>query len=65
MPAPDRAGIDSLTDRLRDEQRRANEELAAFVSQERLLPLHERLNELVAEARRVAPDAAGEDGTPR
>jgi CHAD domain-containing protein len=65
MPAPDRAGIDSLTDRLRDEQRRANEELAAFISLERLLSLHERLNELVAEARRVAPDAAGEDGTPR
>lgn len=65
MPAPDRAGIDSLADRLREEQRRANEELAAYVSQDRLVHLLERLNELVAEARDVAPDTAGEDGRPR
>jgi CHAD domain-containing protein len=63
MPAPDRAGIESLTRRLRDEQRAANEELAGFVARERLESLHERLNELVSEARAVAPD--GGDGIPR
>ncbi|MGH2988876.1 MAG: CHAD domain-containing protein [Solirubrobacterales bacterium] len=63
MPAPDRAGIESLTQRLRDEQRQANEELAGFVARDRLESLHERLNELVSDARAVAPDAG--DGMPR
>jgi CHAD domain-containing protein len=57
MPAPDHAGIESLVDRLRDEQRRANEELARFVDPEGLASLHERLGELVAAARAAAPDA--------
>ena len=64
MPVPDRAGIDSLTERLRDEQRHANEELAGFVAPDRLESLHERLNDLALEARAIAPDFAG-DGRPR
>jgi CHAD domain-containing protein len=73
MPAADRAGIESLVARLRDEQRHANEELGRFVAADRLEGLHERLRELVSEARAVAPEQApappsdGErgDGRPR
>jgi CHAD domain-containing protein len=56
MAAPDRAGIDSLVARLREEQRRANEELAGFVAPDRLEALDERLSDLVSEARAAAPD---------
>jgi CHAD domain-containing protein len=71
MPAPDRAGIESLVGRLRDEQRRANQELARFVAPERLESLGERLRDLVAEARATsapaqpaaAPGGAPTDGT--
>jgi CHAD domain-containing protein len=56
MAAPDRPGIDSLIDRLRAEQRRANDELAGFVAPDRLEALHERLTDLVAEAWTLAPD---------
>ena len=58
MAAPDRAGIESLIARLREEQRRANEELARFVAPERLESLHERLAELVAAARATASQDA-------
>jgi CHAD domain-containing protein len=56
MAAPDRPGIDSLIDRLRAEQRDANEELARCVSADRIETLHERLADLVAEAWGVAPE---------
>jgi CHAD domain-containing protein len=56
MAAPDRPGIDSLVDRLRAEQRRANEELAGFVSADRLAALRERLADLVAAAWALAPE---------
>jgi CHAD domain-containing protein len=50
MAASDRAGIESLMGRLRDEQRTANAELAVFVDDERLQALHWRLRELVDRA---------------
>jgi CHAD domain-containing protein len=56
LPAPDRAGIESLIARLREEQRRANEELARLVVPNRLESLHERLAELEAAARAMASD---------
>jgi CHAD domain-containing protein len=56
LPAPDRAGIESLVDRLRDEQRRANEELARFVAPDNLESLNEQLRNLVAEARTASPE---------
>jgi CHAD domain-containing protein len=56
LPAPDRAGIESLVDRLRDEQRRANEELARYVAPDHLESLNEQLRELVAEARTASPE---------
>jgi CHAD domain-containing protein len=56
LPVPDRAGIESLVDRLRDEQRRANEELARYVAPDHLESLNEQLRELVAEARTVSPE---------
>lgn len=65
MPVPDRAGIESLVGRLRAEQREANEELAGVVAPDRLDALHERLNDLVSAARRLVPDAGGQDGRPR
>jgi len=65
MAAPDRPGIDSLVDRLRAEQRRANEELAGFVSADRLETLHERLRDLVAEASRLAPEDSSPSETAR
>ena len=48
MPAPDRRGIDSLIDHLRDEQEEANRELAPLVEQSQLVALQESLDELVA-----------------
>jgi len=58
MPAPDRTGIESLIERLHDEQRRANEELAPLVTRERLESLDERLGELVSDAWAAAPEEA-------
>jgi CHAD domain-containing protein len=55
-------GVDLLIDRLRDEQRRANADLARYVAPERLQGLSERLAELVAGARAKAPEAHGEGG---
>jgi CHAD domain-containing protein len=62
MAAPDRPGIESLIERLREEQLGANEELARFVSRERLESLHERLRELGAEARAVGDAGPPTDG---
>ena len=56
MAAPDRAGIDILIARFRDEQRRANVELASFVAGDRLESLRERLDDLVSEAWAAAPE---------
>jgi hypothetical protein len=65
MPAADQAGIASLVTKFRDEQRQANEQLGRIVVADRLAGLHERLSELVSEARAMAPEeslAAPRDG---
>jgi len=51
MPAPDRRGITSLIGELRDEQVRANEELAPLVSETNLRTLRESMEDLVAGGR--------------
>jgi CHAD domain-containing protein len=51
MPAPDRPGVESLIERLRDEQADANLELAPLVDQGRLTALKQSLDELVGAAR--------------
>jgi CHAD domain-containing protein len=50
MAAPDRRGISSLIDRLRDEQTEVNLELAPLVEEQSLGALRESLDELVAAA---------------
>jgi CHAD domain-containing protein len=55
MPAPDRRGIGSLIEHLRDEQAKANRELAPLVEQPHLTALRASLDELVSGARSVAP----------
>jgi CHAD domain-containing protein len=63
MPAPDRRGVSSLIDRLRDEQADANLELAPLVEADRLDELQRSLGELVESARGQAPEhLAAEDG---
>jgi CHAD domain-containing protein len=54
MPAPDRRGVASLIEQLRDEQAEANRELATLVEQARLTGLRESLDRLVDGARSVA-----------
>jgi CHAD domain-containing protein len=54
MPAPDRPGIESLTDRFRAEQLEANSALAPFVDPKRLTQLHRSLAELARSARAAA-----------
>jgi CHAD domain-containing protein len=61
LDAPDRPGIESLIGRLRQEQRRANEDLASFVSEDRLKELGERLQELALRAQAL-DEAARTDG---
>ena len=51
MPAPDQRGVESLIDRLRDEQAEANLELAPLVDTTNLKALGESLDELVVAAR--------------
>jgi CHAD domain-containing protein len=58
MPAPDRPGLDTLIERLRVEQDEANVALGPFVEPDRLAALDDRLRELVAEARSMAPAEA-------
>jgi CHAD domain-containing protein len=53
MPAPDRPGVGTLTERLRAEQAEANEALAPFVDAGQLASLSELLSELVVSAERV------------
>jgi CHAD domain-containing protein len=54
MPAPDRRGVESLIERLRDEQAEANRELAPLVDGGHLGTLNESLEELVLAAREAA-----------
>lgn len=62
MHVPDRKGVASLIDRLRDEQAQANLDLAPMVDTGNLSALSETLNELVASAkgRRPAGEESGE-----
>lgn len=53
MPAPDRRGIASLIEELRDEQNEANRQLAPLVEEPHLNSLRESLDELVATVRSV------------
>lgn len=50
-PAGDRAAVGALAERLREEQREANEALAPFVAPKRLKKLRRRLLELAKAAR--------------
>jgi CHAD domain-containing protein len=52
MAAPDRRGISSLIETLREEQAEANLALAPLVEEQSLSSLRESLNELVAAARK-------------
>lgn len=49
-PEPDRASLTALVERLRKEQRRANDALAPFVAPKRLKKLSRRLRKLVKAA---------------
>jgi CHAD domain-containing protein len=51
MAAPDRRGVASLIERLRDEQRQANEDLAPLVSEDNLRALREGMDELARGAK--------------
>jgi CHAD domain-containing protein len=51
MAAPDRRGVSSLIEQLRDEQAEANLALAPLVEDQNLKSIHESLDELVAAAR--------------
>jgi CHAD domain-containing protein len=51
-PEADRAGLGALIERLRAEQRRANEELAPHLAPKRLKKLRRRLRKLVEAAKR-------------
>ena len=53
MPAPDRRGIGSLIEQLREEQEEANHELAPLVERPHLTALRESLDQLVIGARDV------------
>ena len=63
MHVPDRKGVTSLIDTLRDEQAQANLDLAPLVEQSSLADLNRSLEELVESARGREPaDAAEEPG---
>ena len=51
-PSADRAAVEKLIVRLRHEQRRANEELAPFLTAKRLTKLRRRLRRLVGAVKR-------------
>lgn len=51
-PEGDRPALAALIENLRDEQRRANEELAPFVTEKKLKKLRRRLRKLVGSAKR-------------
>jgi CHAD domain-containing protein len=50
-PEIDRAAVDALIERLRHEQRKANEDLAPFLTRKRLKKLRRRLRKLVKAAK--------------
>jgi CHAD domain-containing protein len=52
VPEADRAAVTALVERLRCEQRQANDELAPYVAPKRLKKLRRRLRKLVRAARR-------------
>jgi CHAD domain-containing protein len=54
MPAPDRRGVGSLIERLREEQGEANLSLAPMVEAQNLTALRDSLEELVSSARELA-----------
>ena len=56
LPRPDRPGVASLIESYRDQQRRANQELAPAVHRRWLAGLEERARELAAEARAAVPE---------
>jgi len=58
LAAPDRPGVESLVAALRREQEQANQELAPYVTDERVATLRERADGLAAAARElIAPGA--------
>ena len=61
VAAADRPGVNSLIDRLREEQAEANEALAPYVADEWLGALGARLADLVESAREGASDGDGAD----
>jgi CHAD domain-containing protein len=63
IPPADRDGIESLIERLRTEQRRANQKLAPFVDRERLEGLQAAAIALAEQARdAIEPEVQGERG---
>jgi CHAD domain-containing protein len=56
MPAPDRRGVESLIEQLRDEQDEANRQLAPLVDSGNLGALTESLEQLVIAAREAGED---------
>ncbi len=62
MPSPDRAGVASLIERLREEQAEANLALAPLVDTASLTSLERALDDLVASARDCSGDARDGDG---
>jgi CHAD domain-containing protein len=64
MPDPDRRGIGSIVDELREEQIAANEDLAGPVDPARLRRLEEAVRVLVAAARGSARQGLAEEGAP-
>ena len=59
LHVPDRKGVASLINRLRDEQVQANTDLAPLVEEARLAELNRNLNDLVASVR--GREGAGEE----
>ena len=56
LAAPDRPGVESLVAVLRREQSEANEDLAPYVSEERITELREEMEHLAAAARELVED---------
>ena len=65
LAAPDRPGVESLVGALRREQQEANEELAPYVTGERVAELRERMERLADSAlEKVEPEEEPEDAPP-
>ncbi len=61
MHSPDRPGVESLVSRLREEQERANADLAPLVDSQRLAGITERLEDLAASARGQSTESEPEE----